>query len=173
MVELIRGKVFRMSPAPSRKHQVVSMRLQNKIFTFLEGKKCQVYSAPFDVRLSVDNSSEEGDYSDTVVQPDICVICDVEKLTDQGCTGAPDWIIEILSPGSSHKDLNEKFEVYQSAGVKEYWIVHPLDKTVLTYFLNEDGKYQGTRPQPYSGGDTVQSTTLPSLSIALSWVFKE
>jgi Uma2 family endonuclease len=171
MVELIRGKIFRMSPAPSRMHQLVGMRLEHRIFSFLEGRQCQVYHAPFDVRLPLNQKADES--LDTVVQPDICVIYDLTKLTDAGCNGAPDWIIEILSPGTSHKDLNEKFDLYQESGVKEYWIVHPHEGTVAIYFLNEEDKYQSLRPQAFTRGNTVEPVTLPGLKIDLSWVFEE
>ena len=88
-------------------------------------KPCQAFSAPFDVWLPLPKNIQSNDKIDTVVQPDICVICDLEKLDNQGCNGAPDWVIEILSKATSKKDLNEKFDLYQNAGVKEYWIVHP------------------------------------------------
>lgn len=100
-VELIKGKIFKMSPAPSRNHQRIAMALINPISNYFKGEKCEAYFAPFDVRL-IDSKKKKSDkdiYS--VVQPDICVICDPEKLDERGCLGAPDWIIEILSPGNN------------------------------------------------------------------------
>jgi Putative restriction endonuclease len=104
MVELIHGKIYKMSPAPTSLHQIVSRELSLQIGNYLKKKKCQMFSAPFDVRLP--KSKKKGDqFIDTVVQPDICVICDPKKIDEAGCLGAPDWIIEILSPHTSSKDL--------------------------------------------------------------------
>jgi Uma2 family endonuclease len=101
MVELIKGRVFRNSAAPRRIHQEISGKVFTRLFNFLEGKECGVYSAPFDVRLPVKSKRDED--IDTVIQPDICVVCDKSKLDEMGCIGAPDLIIEILSPGSNNK----------------------------------------------------------------------
>lgn len=169
MVELIRGKVFRVPPAPSRRHQEVSMKLQNSIFNAIKENPCRVYTALFDVKLRL---ADESDFS-TVVQPDICVICDLEKLTPQGCTGAPDWVIEILSPSTSSKDLNEKFDLYQHAGVREYWIVQPQDYTAQIYFLNESGAYESIRQRLFSETDVVHSVVFPEVEIDLGYIFKE
>ncbi|WP_042344549.1 Uma2 family endonuclease, partial [Capnocytophaga canis] len=122
-VELLKGKIFKMSPAPSLKHQKISMNLSGLLWQFLRGKKCQLFSAPFDVRLP--KKEEKGDNIHTVVQPDLCIICDESKLDERGCIGAPDLIIEILSPGNSKKEMKNKFELYQESGVEEYWIVNP------------------------------------------------
>jgi Uma2 family endonuclease len=103
MVELIRGKVFRHAAAPRRMHQEVSMVLANKFYEFLKGKTCKVYSAPFDVRLP--ETSRRHEDIDTVVQPDLCVVCDPDKLDDLGCVGAPALVVEILSPGNNKKDI--------------------------------------------------------------------
>jgi len=149
MVELIRGKVFKMSPAPNMAHQWVSDELQGKIYHYLVGKKCKQFTAPFDVRLPLPPNQQKGKKVDTVVQPDICVLCDLTKLDHHGCNGAPDWIIEILSKSTSKKDLNEKFDVYQNAGVREYWIIHPIDETVIPYRLDENGEYQLIRKTPF------------------------
>ena len=123
-VELIKGKVARMSPAPKRIHQRISGRIFAETEQYLRGKSCQVYHAPFDVRLAkIDVVTNEA--IETVVQPDISVICDPAKLDEQGCIGAPDWIIEILSPGSMARDTKEKFDLYEENGVKEYWRGRP------------------------------------------------
>ncbi len=143
-LELIRGKVFRMSPAPNVKHQRVSINLTLAIGDFLKNqqKGCQLFSAPFDVRLFDSQKSKKANKDIfTVVQPDLCVICDAEKLDEQGCVGAPDLIIEILSKGNSKKEMQTKYELYEQAGVKEYWVVVPYEEFVHQFVLNEDGKY--------------------------------
>ena len=128
-VELIDGFLYDMSPSPLRIHQEISMELSVLIHSYIKQNNgnCKVYSAPFDVQLS----------DDTVVVPDISVICDKNKLTDKGCTGAPDWIIEIVSSNAAH-DYVKKLNVYQAYGIKEYWIVDPKIKKVLVYLFGED-----------------------------------
>ncbi|TYZ06558.1 Uma2 family endonuclease [Hymenobacter lutimineralis] len=119
-MELIRGRVRLMSPAPRRRHQDITRNIELPIMQFLRGQSCKIYHAPFDVRLV--RSTPNGDASiETVVQPDICVICDPQKLDDRGCLGAPDWIIEILLPGNVSRDTKEKFDLYEEAGAGEYW----------------------------------------------------
>jgi|JI10StandDraft_1071094.scaffolds.fasta_scaffold08341_8 Uma2 family endonuclease len=169
MVELIRGKIYKMSPAPTSRHQRISTALMVSIGSFLKKKKCRLFAAPFDVRLPRKSKANEDII--TVVQPDICVICDPTKIDIRGCLGAPDWVIEILSKHTSAKDLNEKFEVYEEAGVKEYWVVHPSEQTVLVYTLNDAGKYEGVL-KPYVRTDKVQPKTLPGLTIDLTEVFE-
>ena len=110
-VELIRGKIFRMSPAPSWYHQEISSNLLFKLFYSLGGKACKVYHAPFDVRLPSPPGKTAPEKITTVVQPDISVICDLEKLDIKGCLGPPDWIIEIVSPNTANKDTQDKYEV--------------------------------------------------------------
>ncbi|MFZ4799821.1 MAG: Uma2 family endonuclease, partial [Bacteroidia bacterium] len=138
MVELIKGKIFKMT-APKRIHQKISVYVCNKIYNYLDDKNCEVYSAPFDVRLPVKSKKNEDIF--TVVQPDICVICDLEKLDDYGCIGAPDLVIEILSDGNNKKELKYKYEVYEESGVLEYWIINPMGQTVTINTL-VNGKYQ-------------------------------
>ena len=171
MVELIHGKIYKMSPAPSSLHQRISGELFRQIANFLTEKRCQVFSAPFDVRLSSSKTKNDNDIF-TVVQPDLCVVCEPSKIDKRGCLGAPDWIIEILSKNTSSKDLNEKFDVYEEASVKEYWVVHPEEQTVLVYILDELGKYRGQR-KPYARSNKIFSATLPDLTIDLSTVFPE
>jgi len=171
MVELIHGKIYRMSPAPNLNHQQVSSHFHGMIYGYLAEKSCKVFHAPFDVRLALPPKEINRDKIDTVVQPDICVICDSEKLDSKGCTGAPDWVIEILSKGTSKKDLNEKFELYQHAGVPEYWIAHPMDGTLLIFRLDKKEKYQSLRPQPYTSGDSISPAAFPDLKIDLTKVF--
>lgn len=169
MVELIRGKVFKMSPAPSRLHQRVSSNLLKVLFAKMEDNSCQIFHAPFDVRL--DNLKPER--TGNVVQPDICVVCDLSKLDDKGCNGAPDWIIEIISKSTAQKDLKDKFELYQSAGVREYWIVHPVESTVLPYFLNDEGTYELPRLNPFVEGEMISVHIFKGLEVDLGAVFQE
>ena len=171
MVELIQGKIYKMSPAPSSLHQRISGELFRQIANFLTEKRCQVFSAPFDVRLSSSKTKNDNDIF-TVVQPDLCVVCEPSKIDKRGCLGAPDWIIEILSKNTSSKDLNEKFDVYEEAGVKEYWVVHPEEQTVLVFLLDEHGKFRGQR-KPYVRSNDISPVTLPGLNIDLRTVFPE
>lgn len=133
---------------------------------FLWNAKCQLFSAPFDVRLPV-NSKKGRDT--TVVQPDLCVICNENKIDEQGCKGAPDLIVEILSPGNNKKEMGEKYRVYEEAGVREYWIVNPMERIVLTYILNESGIYTGLAP--VTEDDQLQSHIFPELVIDLKEIF--
>lgn len=168
MVELIWGNVFRQAAAPRLIHQRISRKIFNPICNFLQGKRCEVFSAPFDVRLPV--SSRDPDKIDTVVQPDICVVCDPEKLDELGCEGAPDLIVEILFPGNNKKEIQLKYEVYETYGVKEYWVVHPDERTLLIYTL-ESGKYLPSRL--FTFGDRVRSMALPGFELDLNEVFGE
>ncbi|TAF77695.1 MAG: Uma2 family endonuclease [Bacteroidetes bacterium] len=133
MVELIKGKIYNMSPAPRSKHQAISGNVYSEIYTLLKRKKCKVFHAPFDVYLKGMESDK-----DTVVQPDICIICDKSKIGEFGCIGAPDMIIEILSPSSMKRDLDYKFHLYEENGVKEYWIISPEYKQISIYILKEN-----------------------------------
>lgn len=169
MVELIKGKVFRSaSAAPRRIHQEISGKIFARLFNFLENHPCKVYEAPFDVRLPVKSNRNED--IDTVVQPDICVICDSSKLDDLGCVGAPDLIIEILSPGNNKKEIKNKYEVYEESGVEEYWIIHPYEHTVMTYTRLE-GKFVPSRL--FTSGDFIESKSLPGFRLDLEYVFKD
>ncbi len=162
-VELFRGKIFKMSPAPARIHQDISQNLNQVFLNFFRRHSCKVYTAPFDVRLP--NKDRE---ILTVVQPDLCVICDLEKLDDKGCLGAPDLIVEILSPGNTKKEMDYKFSIYEEAGVKEYWLVHPTDKNVQIFVL-ENGIYIGLKP--YTEGEMLTSRTFPELSFSTDEIF--
>ena len=163
-VELLRGRIFRMSPAPNRRHQRILSNLFSPIYIMLEKNQCEVYPAPFDVVLSKNGL-------DTVVQPDISVICDRDKLTELGCTGAPDIIIEILSPGNTRKEMKEKFELYEENGVKEYWIADPERSSISIYSLSREGKYVGSKP--FVGEECVESDVLKEFSLTMDTVFKE
>lgn len=164
-VELILGKIFMMSPAPSSRHQYVISVIQGTIFNYLKGKSCRVFPSPFDVILQLNGDSN------TVIQPDVTVVCDPSKLTEKGCTGAPDLVVEVLSKSSVARDLHEKYNICEQAGVKEYWIVHPTEKTLMVFYLNEEGEYVPTKP--LTTGDVVQSKVLLGLSLDLSEVFEE
>jgi Uma2 family endonuclease len=166
-LELFKGHILKMA-TPNRKHQVISMHLSNAFYNFLEGKSCYVFYAPFDVRLPVQNKTSDDEIT-TVVQPDICVICDETKLDKRGCCGAPDIMVEILSPGNSKRELHYKFELYEESGVMEYWIVEPEEKLVLIYVL-ENGRYFGKKP--YSEGMIITTNVLPELEISVSDIFK-
>ena len=170
--ELILGKIFKMSPAPTSRHQGISQNLSSQLWNYLRGRKCKVFSAPFDVRLPASLKLNKDREIVTVVQPDICVICDLTKIDERGCLGAPDWVIEILSKHTSAKDLNIKFDVYEAAGVKEYWVVHPEEQTLLIYTLGEDGKYTGTL-KPFTRANAVSPALFPELRIDLEEVFFE
>lgn len=168
MVEVIRGKLFRMSPAPGSIHQEVSGNLYFQIRSALNERSCKIFHAPYDVILSV--SGKDFTKSKTVVQPDLCVICDYDKIKGAGCFGAPDWVIEILSPHTSKKDIQLKYDVYEEAGVKEYWVVMPKQQ-ILEVFILEGGKY--SRRGAYAYEDTVSPTLFPDMVIDLSEVFGE
>ena len=158
--ELIDGEVFEMS-APSRAHQGILMELSRQFSNYLRGKPCKTYAAPFDVRLNADGAD------DTVVQPDLLVVCDRKKLDDKGCIGAPDLIVEILSPSTAGRDRLVKMQLYQRVGVREYWLVDPDTKSVQVYIF-EEGRNAGAT---YSGADNVPVHTLPGLEITLADVF--
>lgn len=166
-VELIDGEVY-MWNTPLRIHETISRRLYLKIGNYLEGKTCEVFDAPFGVRLF----AKKGDspYNvDTVVVPDIFIVCDPDKLDDNGCFGAPDLVIEILSPSSMRNDRLLKFNLYQRAGVKEYWIVDPEAKVVQVMTL-EDGQYYV--PLVYTARDTIPVGVLEDCVINLGPVFE-
>ncbi len=167
--ELIEGQAVCMSPAPGRLHQRISKLLGRQIDLYLSDKSCEMYYAPFDVRFLEAKEDVADDYIDTVVQPDIVVVCDPEKLDDRGCNGAPDLIIEILSPTTARMDMTVKFELYQHFGVKEYWIVHPQDQTVLAFKLLKSGLY-GV-PDRYCADDTILVPLLGELDVDLKRVF--
>ncbi|WP_373494403.1 Uma2 family endonuclease [Aquiflexum sp.] len=169
MVEIIKGKIFKSAAAaPRRIHQKISGNVFNKLHNYLNGKPCDVYDAPFDVRLPAKSKRNEDIF--TVVQPDICVICNKSKLDEFGCIGAPDLIVEILSPGNNKKDLQNKYEVYEESGVKEYWIIQPYELTLLIYTLN-DGKYIPSKL--FTVGDVVTSTCIQGFQLDLEEVFTD
>ena len=162
-VELLKGKLFKMS-APSIDHQRVSRKLSTKIDNYLEGKRCEVFSAPFDVVLKNPNGEDN-----TVLQPDLCVVCDPEKLADgKRCYGAPDWVLEIVSPSNVEKELSKKMHIYEEAGVVEYWVLRPEEKE-LDIFVLQDNGYIGLKPR--FAGEVVSPQKFPDLQINLSEIF--
>jgi Uma2 family endonuclease len=167
-VELIKGWVYKMSPAPSRLHQQISQTMSSEIYNYLKGNSCEVYSAPFDVRLINKRKSSTDKEVINVVQPDVCVICDVSKLDDKGCFGAPEFIIEIINKGNTKRDVQQKFELYQENGVLEYWIVQPGDGIVTVFDLEND-KYQMRKI--YSEEDVIEVAVVSGLSIDMKMVF--
>ncbi|GAB3043121.1 Uma2 family endonuclease [Spirosoma pulveris] len=133
-IELIKGKLYRMWPAPKRKHQDASVNLEFALLKYFDDKPCKVYDAPFDVRSPVLNERKP-DQLYTVVQPDICVNCDLSKLDDDSCLEAPDRVIEIPSPQTAKSDFNEQFNLNEESGVREYRIIQPKEKAVNVYVL--------------------------------------
>ncbi|OHX37456.1 restriction endonuclease [Methylomonas sp. LWB] len=172
-IELIKGKISLMSPAPSLDHQRVSWQLNGLLFEYFRKKPCRAFAAPFDVRLYDRRKSVAANQDIyTVVQPDLCVICDVEKLDPRGCLGAPDWIIEILSKGNSKKEIQTKFELYRESGVKEYWIVYPFEQAVHQFVL-DDEQDQYRLLAMFAGEDTASPHMFPDCMVDLQEVFAE
>ena len=167
-VELIKGKIFEMSPGPSRKHQVISGILNRYLDRYFELKSCSLYYAPFDVRLINYTKSTEDQKVFSVVQPDLCVVCDQSKLDDRGCLGSPDLVIEILSPGNSKKEMGVKFNLYEENGIKEYWIVDPTEHSIFVYTLQQD-KYIGLKP--CIEGEKINSPLFPLLDFEIEKIF--
>ena len=161
-VELLKGKILEMS-VPSPIHQEISGNLQGALFVFLKNSKCKLYTAPFDVRFPQKGESQVY----TVVQPDLCVVCDFEKIDSKGCVGAPDLVVEILSPGNSKKEMKSKFALYQEEGVREYWVVDPERELVFVY-VAENKKFKPTIP---FADDYVCSTIFPDFKIHTSDLF--
>jgi Uma2 family endonuclease len=171
-VELIWGKIFRMAPAPARMHQRVLVKLSGQMLkTERNDRACQLYAAPFDVRFPKEPAQvQHPEDLHTVVQPDLCVVCDPSKLDERGCLGAPDWIVEIVSPSTAKKDLNDKFQLYESQGVREYWIVHPQDQS-LNAFLLEHGRFQFRGI--FGPGQQVPVGIFPGYHVDLNEVFED
>ncbi len=170
-LELIEGRLFKMSPAPLRYHQELSSALHREFSSYLKRKPCKVFHAPFDVRLprATEEQSDEQIY--TVVQPDITVVCDRSKLDRRGCIGTPDLIIEILSPSTAAKDVKDKFQLYEESGVREYWIVIPLEAILEVFKLDSGGRYQ--LDKIYTRDDTVEVGIFDDFNILLSEIFEE
>ena len=163
-LEVIKGKIFRLD-TPDVSHQKISGNLYGEMYHYFKGKSCKLFAVPFDVVLKNKKGIE-----DSVVQPDICVVCDPKKLeNDKHCLGVPDLIIEILSPGNTKKEMRDKYEFYEEAGVYEYWVVRPIDKEI-TQFVLENGKYRAL--PPIIEGDMVSSAKFPELTVATEDIFR-
>ena len=162
--ELIRGEAFAMA-GPNTRHQAVSWEIAGQLYGYLQGKPCRAFSAPCDVRLFY----EEDESDDTVVQPDIIVVCDKSKIGDEGIRGAPDLAIEILSPSNTAIEMEEKRCLYQDAGVREYWVVDPKNSRVTVYCF-QDGEIL---VKAYEKPDAVPAGIFPDFAVALDRVFAE
>ena len=166
--EIIDGVPYDMSPAPSTKHQAISMELGRQIANYLRDKECQVFAAPFDVRLPLNEKKDEEIYN--IVQPDLSIICDPSKLDEQGCKGAPDLVIEIISPFTAKKELNEKFNLYERSGIPEYWVVFPKFNVVVVYSLDDEERYQ--KSGEFTSDQLLSTKLFPGLEIKLEDVFR-
>lgn len=167
--EIIDGEPILMSPAPNRFHQTISRRIEYQIEHYLRDKVCEVFNAPFDVRLEDAEISDQNSFN--VFQPDLLVVCDPAKLmNNHGCIGAPDWIVEIISPSTASRDHIVKRAIYERFGVKEYWIVQPTDRIIMVYRLSPEGFYE--KPDVFSETDIITVGILPELQIDLKDVFK-
>jgi len=169
--ELINGIVYDFG-APRRMHAQISSLLLYYVLSFIKKwkGKCKVYPAPFDVRFPK-NGETADDKIYTVVQPDICVVCDPKKLDEKGCIGAPDLIVEVQSPSTAKKDMNEKFFLYEESGVKEYWVVYPKEKALTVFVLQKNGKYNAGTTYEYEA--KVPVSIFKGLEIDLKELFDE
>lgn len=168
-IEILRGKIFKMSPAPSSSHQRYSITLLRYFFNYFQNNSCQIFHAPFDVRLPDSQKKNRDKDIFTVVQPDLCIICDKSKIDERGCVGAPDLIVEILSPGNTTKEMKNKFRLYEEAGVREYWLVEPNDRVIFVYVLRE-GIYIGLAP--FTEEDTLKSEIFDGLEMSVAEIFE-
>lgn len=162
-IEIINGHIYNMAAAPTRMHQQIIMELSTIINYYIKSNNgpCKVYPAPFDVILK--NEDEDINNSKNIVQPDISVICDKSKLTDKGCTGAPDMIIEVVSPFNPNSDYIRKLNLYDQYKVREYWIVNPMNETILVYKLDENNQYAA--PESYTFKDKIKVSIYANLEI--------
>jgi Uma2 family endonuclease len=151
--ELFDGFIKMMTPAPSRKHQEISFNLSGILRNFIRNRNCKGFAAPSDVRFPKSRNSKSDTQVYTVLQPDLYIVCDLSKMDDRGCLGAPDMIIEIISPKNSQRDTRDKYKIYEEHGVREYWIVSPNDEIVNVFVLDEKGKYQ--LKGLYAGDDKI------------------
>jgi Uma2 family endonuclease len=166
--ELIDGVAYDMSPAPSTAHQAIVIKLIQSIGAVPEQQGCWIFTAPFDVLLP-DSTDQADDDVTNVVQPDLVIICDPAKLKQHGCVGAPDWVIEILSPYTSRRDMAEKFTLYERHGVREYWVIDPGNRYVHAYVLGENRKYP--KPKLHVGTAAVKSAVCPGFEVKLEDLF--
>ena len=173
-IELIRGQIFKMSPAQTFNHQKIQTNILVEFHNFLKGKPCVTVSSPVDVRLKgkpFRKKKLRDDEITTVVQPDIIVVCDEEKLKDnRSVDGAPELIVEVLSPGNTKVETKYKFDLYEENGVLEYWVVYPEYKQIYVYLLNNNEEYG--KPVIYETNENITSQVLIGLSIPIDEIFK-
>jgi Uma2 family endonuclease len=168
--ELINGIAWNMSPAPGRTHQLLAGRLYGAFAAAVAESGCTYYPAPFDVFLPADPGTPVSDI-DTVVQPDLTLVCRDDRVTERGCIGPPDLVVEILSPYTLLKDIDAKRRVYERARVREYWLIDPGNKGLLVYLLRENGTYPG-QPSVYQWEGILTTPLLPSLRLDLEELFR-
>ncbi|MBF0544209.1 MAG: Uma2 family endonuclease [Candidatus Riflebacteria bacterium] len=166
--EIIEGEAYDMTPAPNTSHQSILGDLYLQFGNFFRDKECRVFIAPFDVRLPQNNEEEDGKIR-SVVQPDLVVVCDPEKIDEKGVRGAPDLAIEVVSPSSVSKDTIKKRRLYEKHGVKEFWLVHPVDRLVSIYYFGKDGSYG--QPKCFDSGSVIKVKSFAGLEIDLKKVF--
>ena len=150
------------------RHQRISMNLSTILAVHFKGKSCEVYAAPTDIVLPIENRKNGNEH--TVVQPDLSIFCDLSILREQAAFGPPTLVVEIISPHTRKKDLQLKYDIYEEAGVQEYWVIMPREE-LLEQFVLEGGKYQ--RIQTYTKEDAVEARSVERLSVALEEVFAE
>jgi Uma2 family endonuclease len=170
--EIIDGRAYSMSPAPAPEHQKISMIISNEIYNHLKGKKCQVFSAPFDVMLFADAGTPENKIN-SLLQPDIFVVCDQSKIDSRALRGAPDLVVEILSPYTAERDFKDKFLLYEKARVPEYWIVDPANRSIHSFIIDPENRDSG-RYLPgkiYFIDDILNSSSIEGLSMELKKIF--
>lgn len=171
-VELIRGRIFPMA-APVSNHQIATGTIYNVFSNFIRHQPCRAFVAPFDVRLPKPRSQRKSDEDiETVVQPDVCIVCDLKKIDRRGCLGAPDLVVEVLSKSTAGKDIKDKFEVYEESGVREYWIVGVEDQTVNVWRLNEVGNFVPDQ-RPYVTGDQIRVGIFPDFRVNVADLFED
>jgi Uma2 family endonuclease len=167
-LELIRGRIYKLS-APNANHAIVSQELLFKLVDFFKREPCRAFIAPFDVRLPRKGRTADHEIK-TVVQPDLFVVCDKTKIDEKGCCGAPDLVMEVLSPGSIKHDKETKYALYEEAGVREYWLIDPKRKNVVSYVLEENEKFGAARK--YRSGDIVSSVAVAGFAVAVDDIFR-
>ncbi|MGH8548382.1 MAG: Uma2 family endonuclease [Methylococcales bacterium] len=172
-LELIRGKIMLMSPAPTSKHRRIVTHLGGQLYDFFRKRPCELFYAPFDVRL-YDRGKSVVAFQEiySVVQPDLCVICDKNKIDERGCSGAPDWVIETLSAGNSKLETQIKYQLYRESGVQEYWLVYPYEKAVHQFVRNPTADAYQLQAM-YGEDDTAIPALFPDCRIDLEDVFAE
>jgi Uma2 family endonuclease len=171
-VELYKGKISPLPSGYSPQHQGVLGALLGNMFPYLKKSPYQCYPVPFDVRLPDKANASRADKDVyTVVQPDLCVICDKSKIDVRGGIGAPDLVVEILSPGSSKKELKIKYALYEESGVREYWVVFPSEYVLQQFVLNDAGRYE--LKGSFAEDEVFTAHIFPELQVDLAEVFAE